>query len=65
VDLARRSAELAPIFARHGMRLRTEALRDARPPHIAPKRQPAERLPEATRELRETLEDLRRVIALP
>jgi predicted acylesterase/phospholipase RssA len=63
-DLARRARKLAPIFARHGLRLRVEALRDAHPPRIVAKRHPAERLPEAARELRETLEDLRRAIEM-
>jgi predicted acylesterase/phospholipase RssA len=68
-DLLRRRHELEPVFARHGVRLRLDVLRNEslRPGiHL---RQPAGawaaplRLPETAADLRETLVDLRRWIA--
>jgi hypothetical protein len=56
-DLLRRASELEPILARHGIRLRHERLREGR--GREPPRRLAHRLPEAARELREVLSELR------
>ena len=58
-DLLRRGAELEPLLARHGIRLRWDVLRDAnrRPPAAA--HRPDSGLGRATRELRDSLDELR------
>jgi predicted acylesterase/phospholipase RssA len=61
-DLARRAAELAPILARHGLRLREESLHGTHSPESTLRHHPAQKLSEAAGELRDVLEGLRRVL---
>jgi len=63
-DLVRRRAELEPIFARHGIRMRHAVLADAGRGLRMRRRAeaPRHRLNAAARELRETLVDLRRQV---
>lgn len=69
-DLLRRRHELEPVFARHGIRMRMDILKDADrriglpPRHRRPGALPAAwQLPEAAADLRETLVELRRWLA--
>jgi predicted acylesterase/phospholipase RssA len=69
-DLLRRRAELEPVLARHGLRLRVDILKDEnRRIGLHPSRRSslhpaASRLPETASELRETLVELKRWLAV-
>jgi NTE family protein len=58
-DLLRRGAELEPVLARHGLRLRWNALRDASRHPPKGRESSAPRLGEAARDLHEALDELR------
>jgi hypothetical protein len=67
-DLLRRRHELEPAFARHGVRLRLDVLKDStrrigRRPRPRPGTLPPWQLAETAADLRETLVDLRRWLA--
>jgi predicted acylesterase/phospholipase RssA len=67
-DLLRRRHELEPAFARHGVRLRLDVLKDptrriGRRPRPRPGTPPPWQLAETAADLRETLVDLRRWLA--
>jgi NTE family protein len=64
LDLARRRAELEPIFSRHGIRTRREAREDS-PGGLRLRRKPlstAQELRASAGELRDALVDLRRYV---